>query len=148
MFDHLVDSGGNGKTKKSITFTVSIIVHAVLIVFLVILPLLFPDTLAGSIQQLTFLVAPPPPPPPPPPPAPAEVVRRVVQVVDDAFTVPVEIPKDVLMIVDEGPPPDTVIGGVVGGVPGGVPGAGGGRRGGAGAHLGAGVGPPIYIAFA
>ncbi|MCH2695203.1 MAG: hypothetical protein MK025_10915, partial [Acidobacteriia bacterium] len=64
MFDELLDSQDTGHTKKkSLTLTVSIIIHAVLLVFAIILPLLFPDTLSGSIQQLTFLVAPPPPPP-------------------------------------------------------------------------------------
>ena len=41
---------------------------------------------------------------------------------DGTFRAPVEIPKTVTQIVDEGPPPEAQVGGVVGGVPGGVPG--------------------------
>jgi periplasmic protein TonB len=49
-----------------------------------------------------------------------KVVKKVVD--DGTFRAPVEIPKEIRMVVDEGPPPDTAVGGVVGGVPGGVPG--------------------------
>jgi len=41
---------------------------------------------------------------------------------DGQFRAPVEIPKEIARIVDDGPPPDAALGGVVGGVPGGVPG--------------------------
>ena len=125
MFDHLLESTSqHERTKTPLTMTLSIIIHTILIVVLVIIPLLFPETLSGSMQQLTFLVAPPPPPPPPRPPPPAvTVVQKVIKRVEDnTFRAPVEIPKEVKTIVDEGPPPDTNIGGVVGGVPGGMTG--------------------------
>ncbi len=66
MFDQLVDSAEAGtKKKKSLFLTISVVFHAVLIVVAIILPLVFPETLSGAKDQLTFLVAPPPPPPPP-----------------------------------------------------------------------------------
>ena len=121
MFDNLLEStDGQNRTKKPLTVAVSVVIHVVLILVLVVIPLLFPETLSGSMQQLTFLVA---PPPPPPPPAPAVIQKVVKKVVDDGtFRAPVEIPKEVKMVVDEGPPPEAAVGGVVGGVPGGVPG--------------------------
>src|SRR5690349_20105020 len=125
MFDQLIESSdAQSKTKKPLTMFISIVIHVVLVVVLISIPLLFPETLSGSMQQWTFLVAPPPPPPPPPPPLAAPVPQKVVKrVVDDGtFRAPVEIPKEIKMVVDEGPPPDTAVGGVVGGVPGGVPG--------------------------
>ena len=68
MFDQLLESGGaQSKTKTPLTMFVSIVIHVVLVVVLVIIPLLFPETLSGSMQQLTFLVAPPPPPTAPAP---------------------------------------------------------------------------------
>jgi protein TonB len=100
--------------------TVSIIIHVILVVVLVLIPLLFLK-LSGSMQQLTALVAPPP-----------RLLRLRLRsgscyqsgkgVDDGTFRAPVEIPKDIKMVVDEGPPPETAVGGVVGGVPGGVPG--------------------------
>jgi periplasmic protein TonB len=125
VFDQLIESTGkHDKTKKPLTFTISIIVHVVVVVVLIIVPLLFPETLSGQLSALTQLIAPPPPPPPAPPPPPPTAVVRVqrVQVDDGQFRAPVQIPKEIAKIVDEGPPPDSQVGGVVGGVPGGVPG--------------------------
>jgi protein TonB len=125
VFDQLIESGGkHERTKKPLTLTISIIVHVVVVVVLIIIPLLFPETLQGQLSALTQLIAPPPPPPPaPPPPPPTTVVRVVRPVVDDGqFRAPVEIPKEIAKIVDDGPPPDSAMGGVVGGVPGGMPG--------------------------
>ena len=128
MFDRYMDSGEAGTAaKKSMTLMVSVIIHVALIVSAIILPLLFPDTVSGSIQRLSFLVTPPLPPAPPPPPAPEAVARRIPStVVRDAFQAPVEIPKEILIGMDEAPPFDSLIAGipegVSGGIPGGVPG--------------------------
>jgi protein TonB len=124
VFDQLIESTGkHEKTKKPLTFTISIIVHLVVVVVLIIIPLLFPETLSGQLSALTALIAPPPPPPPAPPPPPPTAVIKVQRVQDDGqFRAPVEIPKAIAKIIDEGPPPDSNVGGVVGGVPGGVPG--------------------------
>ena len=80
MFDHLLESGDEeDKTKKPLTITLSIIIHVVLIVVLIIIPLLFPETLSGSMQQLTSLMAPPPPPPAAKPPQRVRVGGNVQQ---------------------------------------------------------------------
>ena len=68
MFEQLLESGGaQSKTKTPLTMVVSVVIHVILVTVLVIIPLLFPETLSGSMQQLSFLVAPPRPPRPRPP---------------------------------------------------------------------------------
>ena len=124
MFDRFMDSGEAGTAaKKSITLMVSVTIHVVLIVSAVVLPLLFPDTVSGSIQRLSFLVTPPLPPAPPPAPPPEATARRTpTTVVEDAFQAPVEIPREILVGMDEAPPPESLVAGIPGGVPGGIPG--------------------------
>ena len=48
MFEQLSDAQESGTTKKkSMVLTVSVVFHVVLIVFAIILPMLFPETLGG-----------------------------------------------------------------------------------------------------
>ena len=63
--DSLIESSGQIKTKKGTTVFISTAIHALLIVVLILIPLIYTEALPQS-QLLTFLVAPPPPPPPPP----------------------------------------------------------------------------------
>ena len=123
MFEQsLVDQG---KTNKTWTVVLSFAGQILLLLVLVLLPMIYFDTLPAT-QLTSFLVAPPPPPPPPPPPA--AVPTKIVKVIPRQFDAgklmaPREIPKDVAMIEeDELPPPVSGVVGVVGGVPGGVPG--------------------------
>jgi len=124
MFEQsLVD--GQGKTNKPWTVFVSFMTQTVVTGVLVIIPLIFTDTLPKA-QLTSFLVAPPPPPPPPPPPQAAPPVK-IVKVIPKQFDAgklmaPKQIPKDIAMIKEEEMPPATGAVGVVGGVPGGVPG--------------------------
>ncbi len=112
-------------TRKVWTVIVSFMGQILLIGVMILLPMIYFDTLP-STQLTSFLVAPPPPPPPPPPPAAAPV--KVVKVIPRQFDAgrlmaPKEIPKDIAIIKeDELPPPVSGAAGVVGGVPGGVPG--------------------------
>src|SRR2546421_312047 len=76
--DSLIESGGQIKTKKGTTVFISVVVHATLIIVLILIPLIYTDTIEAR-QLLTFLVAPPPPPPPPPPPARVRVGGNVQQ---------------------------------------------------------------------
>jgi periplasmic protein TonB len=121
MFDQtFVD--GVGKTNKGWTVMLSFILETIGILILVLLPLIYTDTLPKA-QLTSFLVAPPPPPPPPPPPQPVQV--KVVKVVPRQFDAgrlmaPKQIPKDIAMIREEELPPPSASAGVVGGVPGGV----------------------------
>jgi periplasmic protein TonB len=118
--DSLMESGGKIRTNQRYTTTLSFIIEAVVVSFLILLPLLITEAL--PLHQLnSFLVAPPPPPPPPPPPA-AAPVQKVIQreVVNGELRTPSKIPKVIKMIKEEETPPSTgVMGGVVGGVPGG-----------------------------
>lgn len=116
-----------GQQKKRQTFatSVSFVLNCVVIGVMLIMPLVFTESLPKA-QLLTFLVAPPPPPPPPPPAA--EQVQRVVhQIETDMLSTgqlrtPSKIPQKIQMIrEDEAPPPMPAGGGVVGGI-GGLPG--------------------------
>jgi len=116
---------GTGKTNKGWTVILSFGLQIIGITVLVLIPLIYTDTLPKA-QLTSFLVAPPPPPPPPPPPAAAPPVK-VVKVVPRQFDAgrlmaPKQIPKDIAMIKEEELPPPSASAGVVGGVPGGVPG--------------------------
>jgi len=113
------------KTRRPWTVVVSFIGQSLLVIILILIPLIYTDTIPrGTLTS--FLVAPPPPPPPPPPPAAAPV--KVVKVIPRQFDAgrlmaPRQIPKEIAMIKeDELPPPSAGAVGVVGGVPGGVPG--------------------------
>lgn len=115
---------------RSVTLTVSVLVHGLLILLVVAVPLFFAETMPEPNSAIrAFFVTPPdvaPPPPPPPPPAPAARSRVTPPsapppvVRETTFTAPVAIP--------EAPPrPEEslafgVEGGVPGGVEGGVPG--------------------------
>src|SRR5438552_659028 len=113
-------------TRKPWTVFLSFLAQCIVIGILVLIPLIYTDTLPRA-QLTSFLVAPPPPPPPPPPPAPAP--PKIVKVIPRQFDAgrlmaPKTIPKDIAQIREEElPPPSSA--GVVGGVPGGVSGPGG-----------------------
>jgi periplasmic protein TonB len=115
---------GVGKTNKGWTVMLSFFIETIAIIIIVLIPLIYTDTLPRA-QLTSFLVAPPPPPPPPPPPAAAPPVK-VIKVIPRQFDAgrlmaPKTIPKDIAMIKEEElPPPSSA--GVQGGVPGGVPG--------------------------
>jgi protein TonB len=122
MFEQsLVD--GMGRTSKPLTVLASFSVQTLLVIVLVIIPLIYTDTLPRATLT-SFLVAPPPPPPPPPPPAaPIKVVKVIPRQFDAGkLMAPKQIPKDIAMIKEEEMPPMAGAVGVVGGLPGGVPG--------------------------
>jgi protein TonB len=110
----------------------SLLAHAVLILAIVVVPLLyFEDILPvpGDALRAFFvappLAAPPPPPPPPAPPAGARTLRRAPAAARPSepptFVAPVEVPEE-LPPVEEALDLDGQEGGVPGGVEGGVPG--------------------------
>ncbi len=119
---------------RSATLTFSLLVHSSIVLVLVLLPLLFEETLPMPDTALrAFFVAPvdmaPPPPPPPPPPAGARAVTRAPAAprpVEPAqFVAPIEVPAEVkpeagLDLGVEGGVPGGVEGGVPGGVVGGI----------------------------
>src|SRR5580704_3816201 len=116
---------GVGKTKRPYTILLSFAVQIVAIGVLVIIPLIFYDTLKGAVLT-SALVAPAPPPPPPPPPPPQQVVKVVhtapKQFIANQLIAPKSVPSKILMVTEEEAP---VTSGVIGGIPGGMPGSGG-----------------------
>ena len=123
MFEQTFVEGANATRKASSVF-VSFLVQVCLVIVMILIPLIYTETLPKT-QLTSFLVAPPPPPPPPPPPAAAAPVK-VVKVAPRQFDAgrlmaPKQIPKEIAMIKEEEMPPAAAAG-VVGGVPGGVPG--------------------------
>lgn len=104
----------------------SAIFHGLLIVFVLVIPLVIPQTISDRDLLITLVspIGPPPPPPPPPaeipvPAAPQAVKPQVRPATPEALIMPTAIPKEIARIVDEPVAPVT---GVIGGVPGGVPG--------------------------
>ncbi len=142
MFEQtFVDSVRTGKTNKPWSVLLSFVIQILLVGVLILIPLIYTDTLPRT-QLTSLLVAPPPPPPPPPPPAPAPV--KMVKVIPRQFDAgkllaPKTIPKEIAMIKEEEMPPIAGTVGVIGGVPGGVP---GGAPGGVLGSLGLGNVPP------
>lgn len=110
---------------RGTTFTLSAVVHTVLVAIVIIAPLLLEDVLPAPSEAVRAFfvtpaqVAPPPPPPPPPPAAGARVVPKAPAAArlpePGKFTAPIEIPQEI-------PPEETLSFGVEGGVPGGVEG--------------------------
>jgi periplasmic protein TonB len=106
----------------------SVVFHGLLIVMVLLIPLLLPQSISER-QLLITLVSPIGPPPPPPPPAVELPVTAVPQMAKpevrpaapQALVMPAAIPKDIVKIVEEpAAPPIGVVGGVPGGIPGGV----------------------------
>ncbi|HET8644128.1 MAG TPA: energy transducer TonB [Vicinamibacteria bacterium] len=111
--------------KRSTTFTLSLVIHSVLVAVVIIAPLLLEDVLPAPSEAVRAFfvtpaqVAPPPPPPPPPPAAGARVGAKAPAAAPlpdpSKFTAPIEIPQEI-------PPEETLSFGVEGGVAGGVEG--------------------------
>jgi periplasmic protein TonB len=118
---------GVGQTRSPWTVALSFFIQMILVGLLILVPLIYTDTLPRA-QLTSFLVAPPPPPPPPPPPAatPVKIVKIIPKQFDAGrLMAPKAIPKEIAIIKEDDLPPQmTGSGGVVGGVPGGVPGGG------------------------
>jgi len=108
----------------------ALLFHIVLIGIVLIVPLLFPQSISQRELLITLVspIGPPPPPPPPPIEMPAVAAPQVTKapvrpVTPETLVMPAAIPKEVARIVEEPiAPPTGVIGGVPGGVPGGIAG--------------------------
>ena len=114
------------RSTSALTASVSVAAHVVVLGALLVLPLLSDDRLPEQAGELRAFFATPLElqPAPPPPPAAARVAARVAAprpVHEDAFTVPVEVPEQIVPEagIDLGVGGDAS-GGVEGGVPGGV----------------------------
>lgn len=125
-------AGATGSGSRGLAVPTSLVLHGVGILAIVLLPLLFvdslPDTATGAraffVEPMTAPVAPPPPPPPAPRAAAAAAVAPSREARPIGFTAPIEVPTEIVpeegfdLGVEGGVP-----GGVEGGVPGGVVGA-------------------------
>jgi protein TonB len=123
--DVLLETSSLQRHRRGLATVLSIVFQCSLLGGVLILPLMFTETLPRQ-QLLSFLVAAPPPPPPPPPAASAaaaKVVERVgTDIMDGRLRTPGRIPQTVQMIREDEAPPALSSGGVIGGVPGGIPG--------------------------
>src|SRR6185437_3238631 len=119
----ILDPTVTERKRRVASASFSLFLQCALIGLLLLIPLMFTDTLPTR-QLVTFLVAPPSPPPPPPPPVPAAAsMRRAAvtsNIVGGHLKMPSRIPRQVKMIHEEAAPPSGI--GVVGGVEGGIPG--------------------------
>ena len=130
----------------------SVIFHGFLIVTVILVPLLLPQSIPERELLVTLVspVGPPPPPPPPPAEVPAVVAapRQPVEipvrpVTPEALLAPTAIPREIAKIVEE---PLAAPVGVVGGVPGGIPGGVlGGVLGGILASNSVATAPPAFV---
>ena len=109
----------------------SVIFHGFLILMVLLIPLLLPQSISERELLVTLVapIGPPPPPPPPPLEAPAAAMPQVAKVelrpvTPGVLITPIAIPRETLRLVEEPPaPPVGVIGGVPGGIPGGLAGS-------------------------
>jgi len=125
MFDDLRETGlVKVKTHKRWTVIVSAGLQVALLGVLIVVPLIYPDTLLPKQMLVTLLVAPPPPPPPPPVAAPIQRVVRPLERIMPANTLvaPKAVPRTVAMVNEDPLTSDAGIVDTMGGVPGGVPG--------------------------
>ena len=109
------------------TAFLSVALHAALLLVVLVLPLLYDDSLPTRVDQVRAFFAAPvelaPPPPPPPPRAASRAVPQAAprEALTPGFVVPVEVPTEIVpeegldLGAESGMP-----GGVEGGVPGGV----------------------------
>lgn len=106
MFDEMIVSGQTGAmahTHKPWSVGVSMILEAGVLAVLLLIPLIYTQTLPTSVTS-TFMLAPPPPAPPPPPQQ--AVVKQVQQktFAVNRMEAPTVIPKQIEIAKDEAPP--------------------------------------------
>lgn len=123
--DVLLEASSLQRGRRTLATVLSILLQSLLVGGLLLVPLMFTETLPRQ-QLLSFLVAPPPPPPPPPPAASEAAAKNLQRVesdlMDGQLRTPSRIPQKVQMIREDEAPPALSSGGVIGGVPGGIPG--------------------------
>lgn len=123
-FQFLLESPTGTTKRKTGSALTSVVVHSLFLAVLLIVPMVYTETLDVRELTQTWLEA-PPPPPPPPPPAPAGAlqarkIKPVMQTLQGKLIAPTSIPKEIPHIVDTAELQEGY--GVAGGVPGGVPG--------------------------
>jgi protein TonB len=126
MFESMESNKGLHAAKRLLALLISITLHALVILLIVVLPLVF-FQLMPEIDLLTFLIAAPPPPLPPPPPPPDSGQRALAKKANPRIpfgsidTIPDQLPNRIPAPGEE-PPPFTFSVGILGsglGIPGG-----------------------------
>jgi periplasmic protein TonB len=133
MFDELIVSGHTAEmqhTRKPWSVGLAVIIQSAILGAILLIPLIYTQTLPNAMIN-TFLVAPPPAPPPPPQQAVVKQVQPKTFAVN-RMVAPTMIPKQVEIAKDEAPP--SVVTSDTAGVPGGTGDVLGG--------IGTGVAPP------
>lgn len=122
--DALVENFHLKRRSTVLDLFVSVLGHSFVVAILILLPLLYTHAIDMPQFEKTLLVATPPPPPPPPPPAAVHVIQRPPKsfFTEGKLFAPKFIPKQIVQVKEEAPPPEPAMSGVAGGVPGGVPG--------------------------
>lgn len=107
------------RTRSGASLFLSLAAQLVAILVLILIPLVYTQSLPAAALR-TLLTAPsPPPPPPPPPPVRTEIVRTAPRVISDGvFRAPAHIPERVALIREDAPPADVSRVGVIGSIPG------------------------------
>jgi len=114
MFDILIESNPEIRPKKTLfSLIISIILHNTILMVAIITPLFFTDTLNPQQLVMTYLVAPPPPPPPPLATTTKAMKSPKVQPQEPGkMQIPISIPREVALVVDEAPLPKLARSGV------------------------------------
>jgi periplasmic protein TonB len=96
VFETLNQTNRLDAAKRLLSFFVSVIVHAALIITFIIMPLLFLNTIQEG-ELVTFLIKPPDPPPPPSPPLPpqGQSAKHVIARRHADFREPLGIPDGI-----------------------------------------------------
>jgi periplasmic protein TonB len=119
----MLDDVTTHRRKHLPDLVVSLALHLAVLIVLLVIPLFFTVGLDLHRSVTTFLVAPLPPNavPPPPPSAVARVPRTPLKQILKAgqLTAPTFVPKQIVSVVNDAPPPDQqLVAGLVGGLPG------------------------------
>ncbi len=118
--DSLVESSGKLAVRNPWTTAMSFAMQIMFCGFLMLLSLVYTDTLPS--QRLTNALQAPPPPPAAPPIARsvAKVISTATELKDGALVLPREIPKSIVTVRDDAPVTGKAIG-IAGDLPGGIP---------------------------
>lgn len=116
----MLDSGQMKRPHRMLDTLLSFAGHALFLAIIILIPLLYTNSMDLSRFHSTLLVAPPPPPPPPPPPAARLApIHPAFHLREAELYAPRVIPKDIAQIKDQPQPSQPAFSGVPGGVPGG-----------------------------
>ena len=127
MFDEMVESKTEGRSRSRWAFPISALTHVVIVAVVVGASYLVVEAVKETGTPIIVVAVPSPPPPPPPPPPPAgssatPETARVPQIEPEPFVQPKDVPAEPPVIEEEKGQADGDVGGEIGGEVGGKPG--------------------------